>query len=189
MISRFARVAILLFCIAHFNSFSSVAAAPSQQPQDNSLGQTNLARVPDAWLTSEAQPQQKGFGTVSGRIEDQNGNVVAGTNVQIRCAQECAIQEMQSDQDGRFSFYRVPPGPFQLTITGEGFVTQTISNTLRPGEDCVVPPIVMSLALVVTEVRVSPLTEEIGFCSYLLIKSDPIGRARRGSLRKEATRR
>jgi hypothetical protein len=43
----------------------------------------------------------------------------------------------------------------------EGFVTQTIPNTLRPGEDCVVPLITMSLAMVVTEVRVSPSTEEI----------------------------
>jgi hypothetical protein len=43
----------------------------------------------------------------------------------------------------------------------EGFVTQTISNTLRPGEDYVVPPITMSLAMVVTEVRASPPMEEI----------------------------
>ena len=42
----------------------------------------------------------------------------------------------------------------------ESFVTQTISNTLRPGEDYIVPPITMSLATVVTEVRVSPSTEE-----------------------------
>jgi len=161
MISRFARVATLLFCFAHLNSFSSVAAGPSQQPQDNSSGQTNVPRVPEPSPTGEAQARQKSFGTVSGSVEDQNGNAVAGTSVQIRCAQECASQEMQSDEDGRFDFYHVAPGPFQLTVTGEGFVTQTISNTLRPGEDCVVPPITMSLAMVVTEVRVSPLSEEI----------------------------
>jgi hypothetical protein len=81
--------------------------------------------------------------------------------VQIRCEKESAIQEVQSGQDGRVAFDRVAAGPFQLTATGEGFVPQTISNTLRLAEDYVVPPITMYLATVVTEVRVSPSTEEI----------------------------
>jgi len=105
--------------------------------------------------------EEKRYGTISGRVVDQNGNGVAGTSVQIRCEQESAIQEVQSGQDGRFAFDRVTAGPFQLTATGEGFVPQTISNTVRPGDDYVVPPITMYLATVVTEVRVSPSTEEI----------------------------
>jgi hypothetical protein len=98
---------------------------------------------------------------VTGQVVDQNGNGIAGIDVQIRSDQESAIQEMRSGEDGRFDFDRVPLGAFHLTTTAEGFVTQTISNTLRPGEDYVVPPIVMSLATVVTVVRVSPSTEEI----------------------------
>jgi len=160
-ISRFARVATLLFCVALFNSFSSAAPVPSQHPHDNPSGQTNVPRAPEPSLAGEAQPRQKSYGTVSGRVVDQNGNALAGINVQIRCDQESPIQEVQSDEHGRFDFDRVPPGPFQLTTMAEGFVTQAISNTLRPGEDYVVPPITMSLAMVVTEVRVSPSTEEI----------------------------
>ncbi len=98
---------------------------------------------------------------MSGRVVDQNGNAVVGTNVQIKSGLESAMQEVQSDEDGRFDFDRVPPGPFLLTTMGEGFVTQTLSHTLRPGENCVVPPITMSLATVVTEIRVSPSIEEI----------------------------
>jgi Carboxypeptidase regulatory-like domain len=98
---------------------------------------------------------------VSGRVVDQNGNAVAGTNVQIKSSLESAIQEVQSDEDGRFDFDCVPPRPFLLTTTGEGFVTQTLSHTLRPGESYAAPPITMPLATVVTEVRVSPSTEEI----------------------------
>ena len=81
--------------------------------------------------------------------------------MQIECDQESPIQEVQSDEDGRFNFDRVPPGPFELTNMGEGFVPQTISNTLGPGQDYVAPSITMSLATVVTEVRVSPSVEEI----------------------------
>jgi hypothetical protein len=160
-VSRFARVATLLFCVALSNSFSSAAPVPSQNPHDNPSGQTNVPRAPEPSLAGEAQPRHKSYGTVSGRVVDQNGNALAGINVQIRCDQESPIQEVQSDEDGRFDFDRVPPGPFQLTTMAEGFVTQTISNTLRSGEDYVVPPITMSLAMVVTEVRVSPSTEEI----------------------------
>src|SRR5260370_28468674 len=97
-----------------------------------------------------APRQQQSYGTVSGWVVDQNGNAVVGTNVQIKSGLESAMQEVQSDEDGRFDFDRVPPGPFLLTTMGEGFVTQTLSHTLRPRQNCVVPPITISLATVVT---------------------------------------
>jgi len=161
MFCRFARVATLLFCVAFFNSFSSAARVRSQHPQDDPSGQTKLSRASEPSPAGEAQPRQKSFGTVSGRVVDQNGNALAGIDVQIEGDPESSIQEVQSDEDGRFDFDRVPPGLFQLTTMAQGFVTQTISNTLRPGEDYFVPPITMSLAMVVTEVRVSPSTKEI----------------------------
>jgi hypothetical protein len=80
--------------------------------------------------------------------------------VQIRSSLESTIQEVQSGEEGRFDFDHVPPRPFLLTSTGEGFHA-TLSHTLRPGESYVVPPITMPLATVVTEVRVSPSIEEI----------------------------
>jgi len=162
MICRFARVATIFFCVAFFNSFSSAAPLRSQHPQDNPSGQTKVARASEPSPAGEAQPPQKSFGTVSGRVVDQNGSALAGIDVQIQADQESPIQEVQSGEDGRFNFDRVPPGPFQLTITGEGFVPQTISGPLGPGQDYVVPSITMSLATVVTEVRVSPSVEEIG---------------------------
>jgi Carboxypeptidase regulatory-like domain len=161
MISRSAAATTLLFCLTLFPSFCSAAPAPSQQGLDDPSGQTNIPASPEPSLPGGATSEEKRYGTISGRIVDQNGNGVAGTSVQIRCEQESAIREVQSGQDGQFAFNRVMAGPFQLTATGEGFVPQTISNTLRPGELYVVPPITMYLATVVTEVRVSPSTEEI----------------------------
>jgi hypothetical protein len=161
VIYRSVIVAALFSCVTLINSFSFVAAAPSQYFNDDPSGQASVPTAPEPSLLGGAQPQQKTYGTVSGRVLDQDGNGIVGTKVQIRCDQESAIQEVQSDEDGRFDFDRVPPGPFQLTTTGEGFVTQTISNTLRPGEDYAVAPITMYLATVFTEVRVSPSTQEI----------------------------
>ena len=161
MISRSAAATTLFFGLTLFSSFCSAAPAPPQQRLDDASGQTNVPASPDPSLPGGAKSKEERYGTISGRVVDQNGNGVAGTSVQIRCEQESAIQEVQSGQDGRFAFDRVMAGPFQLTATGEGFVPQTISSTLRPGDDDVVPPITMYLATVVTEVRVSPSTEEI----------------------------
>jgi hypothetical protein len=160
VISRAVAVAALFFGVTLANSLCVEAATPLL-PHDDPPGQTNAAWTSEPSLPGAAPPQQKSYGTVSGRVVDQNDNALAGTNVQIKSSLESAIQEVQSAEDGRFDFDRVPPGPFQLTTMAEGFVTQTISNTLRPGEDYVVPPITMSLAMVVTEVRVLPSTEEI----------------------------
>jgi hypothetical protein len=160
VISRAVAVAALFFGVTLVNSLCVEAATPLL-PHDDPPGQTNAAATPEPSLPAAAPPQQKSYGTVSGQVVDQNGNAVAGTNVQIKSSLESALQEVQSDEDGRFDFDRVPPGPFLLTTTGEGFVTQTLSRTLRQGESYVVPPITMSLATVVTEVRVSPSTEEI----------------------------
>ena len=161
LIRCFARVALILFCVAFVSSFSSAAPVRSPHPQDSPSGQTNVPRTSGPSPAGEVQPRPKSLGTVSGRVVDENGNALAGIDVQIECDPESPIQQVQSDEDGRFKFDRVPRGPFQLSITGEGFVPQTISNTVGPGQDYVVPAIKMSLATVVTEVRVSPSVEEI----------------------------
>ncbi len=70
-------------------------------------------------------------------------------------------QEVLSGDDGQFSFANVAPGPFQLTITSQGFATQASSGILRSGESYTVPEIAMALATAVTEVRVVPPRTEV----------------------------
>lgn len=138
----------------------TVLAQPQQSPEDPS-GQTKVPGTaePSPQGASEAQPER--YGVLRGRIVGQTGVGLASAKVQLKCAEESTIREVQSDRDGRFSFGHVPPGPFQLTVAEEGFASQTISNALQPGEDYFVPPISMRLATVVTEIRVTPSTEEI----------------------------
>src|SRR5208283_1470874 len=101
------------------------------------------------------------YGTVSGRVVDQTGNGIVGADVKLMRDQEPVIQEVQSDDDGQFTFSHVFPGPLQLTIVAEGFATQVISSTLRSGENYVSPQITLSLATEITEIRVSLSREEI----------------------------
>lgn len=56
---------------------------------------------------------------------------------------------------GQFSFWNVPPGHFNLSINSTGFGNQTFSGELAPEQAYLVPPIVLSIATVVTDVRVT----------------------------------
>jgi hypothetical protein len=127
----------------------------AQQPR-----KFNLPDAPEPPLGAAAQPQQQTYGRVSGTIVDQTGKGVAGADVKIMRDQESIIDEVQSDDDGQFTFAHVSPGPLLLTIVAEGFSTQMISGALRPGEDYLFPPIMLSLATQTTEIHVSPSTEE-----------------------------
>ena len=67
----------------------------------------------------------------------------------------------ESDGAGHFVFKAIPPGPFQLTVTGEGFATQQIPGVLHPGEVLEVPLISLPIAAATTEVRVSVTNYEL----------------------------
>jgi hypothetical protein len=68
---------------------------------------------------------------------------------------------MQSGENGEFSFANLPSGPFQLTISAPGFITQTVSGVLGPGQAYVVPAVTLAFAKTVTQVQVGAAQEEI----------------------------
>jgi hypothetical protein len=159
LISRSLILAAILSCLLFPLFFCSPALAQSQPP-DHRPGELNVPDEPKLSSPATAQPAQQTYGTVSGKVVDQTGTGVAGAEVKLMRDQE-VIQEVQSDDHGQFAFSHVSPGSLQLTIVAEGFATQVISCTLRSGENCLFPPMTLSLATQITEIRVSPSTEEI----------------------------
>ena len=127
------------------------ALAQSQQPPANATQKAGPAgpQLPD--------PQSSG--SISGTVVYQEGTPIAGARVTLARQGESSSQETTTGEEGQFSFDRIAPGPFQLTITGEGFATQTVSGELHPHEAYLVPQISMPIATVVTEVRVTPPEE------------------------------
>jgi hypothetical protein len=101
----------------------------------------------------ESQVRQLSGGVV-GTIVDPSEAAVAGAWVKLTSQDPSANQEVQSDDDGQFSFVNISPGIFQLTITAEGFATQVFSGILHPEEDFHAPPIELALATKSIEVRV-----------------------------------
>ena len=104
---------------------------------------------------------EKARGSISGRIVGPTGVAIAGATISLTREDQSLNQELQSDDDGNFSLANVPPGPFRVTVSSPQFATQTFLGNLRPGENYVVPQIVLALATEVTEVRVVPSRVEV----------------------------
>lgn len=149
------------------SSMSIFAVAPkrahllpvqAQSLRDHSAGPSN----PFGTLRpSTERAQQERYGSVVGRLIDQTGDGIAGAEVQLKCEQDSRIWQVQSDEDGRFRFDNITPGRFQLLIAEEGFLAETVSSTLAPDENYLVPTITMHLATLETEIRVTPSAEEL----------------------------
>jgi hypothetical protein len=112
-----------------------------------------IAQAPEA-APGQQPPDPQAAGAVSGTVVDTSGAAVAGARIALAREGQIPSQQALSADDGQFSFAGVEPGPFQLTIAAMGFVTQTSSGTLGPGELNVVPRITLALAPAVTDVQV-----------------------------------
>jgi Carboxypeptidase regulatory-like domain len=124
-----------------------------------SLAQTQAPGVQRAPRTGASsggqQPDQGTLGNISGIVVDESGSIVVGAKIRLTRQNQSSGTETVSDDDGKFSFANVAPGPFQLAITAASLSAQTVSGTLQPGESYVAPQVVLPVATQVTEVTVS----------------------------------
>ena len=110
---------------------------------------------------AEQSPDQQLPGSVGGTVFDQTGAVVIGARVRLTREDQSPNQEALSENDGQFSFANIAPGPFKITITAAGFAAQTLSGILHSGEIDIVPPIALTVATNITEMRVAPSQAEV----------------------------
>jgi hypothetical protein len=94
-------------------------------------------------------------GTVIGTILDQSGAVSVGTVIRLTPEDKSAYREVVSGDNGQFSFTNVPVGHFQLSVSSSGFGNEIYSGDIAPGQTVIAPPIVLSVATVVTQVKVT----------------------------------
>ncbi len=131
-------LATVLLCFAAIGHAQRAAPAASTTPV-----QTDAAQAP-------AKP-----GNIVGTILDQTGSAAVGAVVRLTTEDKSYSREVVSGDNGEFSFSNVPPGPFKLSANAAGFRGQGFSGELASGQTYLVPPIVISIATVVTNVRVA----------------------------------
>jgi hypothetical protein len=105
--------------------------------------------------TQDQDTQAATPGSVIGTVLDQSGAVSEGTMIRLTPADKSAYREVVSGDNGQFSFSNVPPGHFQLSVSLTGFGNEVYSGDLAPRQTFLAPPIVLSVAKVVTQVRVT----------------------------------
>jgi hypothetical protein len=152
---------LLLFGLAP-NAWSQQthSPAPSVAIANAALPDGPEAQIPVQTPTPQPPDQQPSPASVRGVVVDRNGAVYQG--VRVTLGQSITpLLSVISDTDGRFQFVRIPPGPFTLTVSSEGFTTQVASGLLHPGESYEAPPIVLSFATATSEVQVTASRIEV----------------------------
>jgi hypothetical protein len=159
------------FLPTYSNSLSRVALvllscvlANAQNPRSGELGKVpdvtpiTAPSTPQAGTSSSPQGQQTHAaaqpGSISGTVLDQTRSGAPGVVVHLTSEDKSFSQEIVTGENGQFFFSNVPPGRFKLSANAEGFGNQEISGELTSGQTYLVPPIVISIATVVTDVKV-----------------------------------
>ncbi len=100
-------------------------------------------------------------GSVIGTVLDQSGAVSVGKVIRLTPQDESDYRQVLTGDNGQFSFSNVPAGHFQLSVSSTGFGNEVYSGDLAPGQTFLAPPIVLSVATVVTEVKVTVDSVEV----------------------------
>src|SRR5437764_11723517 len=62
-------------------------------------------------------------GTIQGTVTDANGAIVPGTSVEIKNLDTNLTRTLTTDEGGRFVALALPPGPYSVTVSKQGFAT------------------------------------------------------------------
>jgi hypothetical protein len=120
----------------------------------------SLGRAQQVW-SQQVDPAAPG--SIHGTVVGKDGSVLEGANVSLTltAADSQPVTPVKSDSNGQFNFAAAPPGPFKLTVSCDGFVTQVAAGVLRAGESLEEPAIILPLASTASEVRVTESQVEI----------------------------
>ncbi|HEX4169828.1 MAG TPA: carboxypeptidase-like regulatory domain-containing protein [Bryobacteraceae bacterium] len=73
------------------------------------------------WLASPASPQNTSSGTISGQVTDPQGAAIPGAQVSLTDKTTSAVRTSLSNDTGRYDFFNLPPGVYDLAVTHAGF--------------------------------------------------------------------
>jgi Carboxypeptidase regulatory-like domain len=112
------------------------------------------AAVPDAVPVAADSPKT---GTIRGAVVDRDGAVYQGVRVALTATGQppAANATTITDSSGRFEFGGLNAGSFQITVSSQGFATQSVTVLLQAGEIVETKPIMLPVSATETDVRVT----------------------------------
>src|SRR4029077_4184666 len=78
--------------------------------------------------TVTMQAQTSTSATVLGTVKDTSGGVVTGAQVTLRNVATNATSEKTSNNEGYYTFLRVEPGAYVISVKAAGFESATVSD-------------------------------------------------------------
>jgi hypothetical protein len=98
-----------------------------------------------------------GGGTVEGTVVDPSGAVVANAHLQLHNQLTGYVRKTRTDANGTFQFGNVPPNPYHLDVTADGFAPLDHDVTVRTNV-----PIQLKLALTIAGAHTEVTVEAAG---------------------------
>src|SRR5262245_12648260 len=71
--------------------------------------------------------------SITGTVADEEGGVIGGATVTIKNSATKLTRDGASSENGTYLIKQLPPGNYELTITAEGFKSQTVNVALELG--------------------------------------------------------
>src|SRR5574338_1164905 len=68
-------------------------------------------------------------GQIQGLIQDANGAVVPGVNVEVKNLETNLVRTVTTNEDGRYVVLALPPGNYSVTASKQGFATTVVEST------------------------------------------------------------
>src|SRR5690242_3744934 len=94
------------------------------------------------------------YASVSGRVSDSSGGVVAAAQVVARQIDTNLTASMLTGEDGRFRFAYLRPGAYEIVVRRPGFAETKQPLTLNPGSAFELP-LVLAVASAQSTIEVS----------------------------------
>src|SRR4051812_40162435 len=81
-------------------------------------------------MISTVSTAQTVTGSISGVVTDPNGGLLPGANITLISEQSGAVRNTVTNDEGRFLFSTLQPGPYTVKIEQQGFQTLQRTNTI-----------------------------------------------------------
>ncbi|MCA1651212.1 MAG: carboxypeptidase-like regulatory domain-containing protein [Acidobacteria bacterium] len=99
--------------------------------------------------------------SMSGRVTDAQGAVIPGATVKLTDRSTAQARTAVSDSQGRYAFFTLPPGVYDLSVTLVGFKTATVAGLIIEATRPAVQNVGLTLGGITEEVTVNATSETL----------------------------